>query len=185
VQFELYRTPGSQERVHHGRQPGARGCVSPPPQCILPLQSALVTTAYGLSLCFLLCPVLGTGLGLANLVGACFQAYPTGGSFSRSAVSDDCGAKTGLAGIVSVLLVLFTLLFLTPLFAFLPLPVLGGEPFREEQGKSPPSPPIGTQYALLFASVFIHKLRPASILFHYHYILLFFSFHSFRPNSTL
>ncbi|GJP74420.1 hypothetical protein CLOP_g5003 [Closterium sp. NIES-67] len=64
-------------------------------------------------------------LGLANTVGSCFQAFPTGGSFSRSAVSDDCGARTGMAGTVSVLLVLVTLLFLTPLFQFLPLPVLG------------------------------------------------------------
>ncbi|CAI7918026.1 unnamed protein product [Closterium sp. NIES-53] len=64
-------------------------------------------------------------LGLANTVGSCFQAFPTGGSFSRSAVSDDCGAATGMAGVVSVLLVLVTLMFLTPLFQFLPLPVLG------------------------------------------------------------
>ncbi|CAI5461524.1 unnamed protein product [Closterium sp. Yama58-4] len=64
-------------------------------------------------------------LGLANAVGSCFQAFPTGGSFSRSAVSDDCGAATGMAGVVSVLLVLLTLIFLTPLFQFLPLPVLG------------------------------------------------------------
>ncbi|CAI5503317.1 unnamed protein product [Closterium sp. Naga37s-1] len=64
-------------------------------------------------------------LGLANTVGSCFQAFPTGGSFSRSAVSDDCGAATGMAGVVSVLLVLLTLMFLTPLFQFLPLPVLG------------------------------------------------------------
>lgn len=42
------------------------------------------------------------------------------GSFSRSAVMNDTGAKTGLAGVVMGLLVCSTLLFLTPLFADIP-----------------------------------------------------------------
>ena len=41
------------------------------------------------------------GLGLANLVGAAFNCYTTTGSFSRSAVMNDVGAKTQLAGITS------------------------------------------------------------------------------------
>ena len=35
------------------------------------------------------------GLGLANLAGGAFSAYPTVGGFSRSAVSADSGAKSG------------------------------------------------------------------------------------------
>lgn len=37
-------------------------------------------------------------LGAANLVGACFSCYNATGSFSRSAVNNDVGAKTPLAG---------------------------------------------------------------------------------------
>jgi MFS superfamily sulfate permease-like transporter len=40
-------------------------------------------------------------MGLANLFGAMFSSYSTTGSFSRSAVSADIGAKTGLQGAVT------------------------------------------------------------------------------------
>lgn len=36
-----------------------------------------------------------TGLGMANAAGAIFGACPVSGSFSRSAVSSDSGARTG------------------------------------------------------------------------------------------
>jgi len=64
------------------------------------------------------------GLGLANLGGALFQAFPTTGGFSRTAVNDQAGAKTGMASIFSALLIMLTLLFLTPLFYFLPKAIL-------------------------------------------------------------
>jgi len=41
------------------------------------------------------------GLGLANLVGACFNCYTTTGSFSRSSVMDMVGSRTQLAGVMS------------------------------------------------------------------------------------
>lgn len=63
-------------------------------------------------------------LGLANVVGSFFQAYPTTGGFSRSAVNDQAGANTGLASIISAALITLTLLFLTPLFHDLPKAVL-------------------------------------------------------------
>jgi len=65
-----------------------------------------------------------TALGLANVVGAIFQSYPTTGGFSRSAVNDQAGAKTPLASLVSAAIVGLTLLFLTPLFHFLPKALL-------------------------------------------------------------
>lgn len=64
------------------------------------------------------------GLGLANIGGAFFQAYPTTGGFSRTAVNDQAGAKTGLAAILSAGLIVLTLLFLTPLFYYLPKAIL-------------------------------------------------------------
>ncbi len=63
-------------------------------------------------------------LGTANIVGAFFKSYPTTGSFGRTAINDLSGAKTGLANLVSAVLVGLTLLFLTPLFYYLPNAVL-------------------------------------------------------------
>ncbi len=64
-------------------------------------------------------------LGSANLGGSLFQAFPVTGGFSRSAVNDQAGAKTGVASIISASLIGLTLLFLTPLFHYLPNAVLG------------------------------------------------------------
>jgi sulfate permease, SulP family len=64
------------------------------------------------------------GLGLANIGGALFKAFPTTGGFSRTAVNDQAGARTGLASIISAALIILTLLFLTPLFYFLPKAIL-------------------------------------------------------------
>jgi SulP family sulfate permease len=64
------------------------------------------------------------GLGLANIFGSFFQAFPTTGGFSRTAVNDQAGAKTGMASVVSAVLIALTLLFLTPLFYFLPKAIL-------------------------------------------------------------
>jgi SulP family sulfate permease len=61
---------------------------------------------------------------MANVVGALFQSYPVTGGFSRSAVNNDAGANTPLASIFSAVLVALTLLFLTPLFYFLPHAIL-------------------------------------------------------------
>ena len=66
------------------------------------------------------------GQGLANLAGAMTQAFPTSGSFSRSAVNLNAGARTGLSSVFSGLIVLLTLLFLTPLLYHLPQAVLAG-----------------------------------------------------------
>ncbi len=63
-------------------------------------------------------------LGTSNIVGSLFQSYPTTGGFSRTAVNDQAGAKTGIAAMVSALVVGLTLLFLTPLFYYLPNAVL-------------------------------------------------------------
>ena len=63
-------------------------------------------------------------LGLANIFGSFFQSFATTGGFSRTAVNDQAGAKTGLASIISALLIIITLLFLTPLFYNLPKAIL-------------------------------------------------------------
>lgn len=63
-------------------------------------------------------------LGISNIVGSLFQAYPISSSFSRSAVNQESGAKTGMAALISVAMVILTVLFLTPLFYYLPKTVL-------------------------------------------------------------
>lgn len=60
------------------------------------------------------------GLGVANVFGSFFSAYPTTGSFSRSAVNHESGAKTGLSGIVMGIIMGCALLFLTTLFESIP-----------------------------------------------------------------
>ncbi|MBP8001270.1 MAG: solute carrier family 26 protein [Chloroflexi bacterium] len=63
-------------------------------------------------------------LGIANL-GATFSGgYPVTGGFSRSVVNFDAGANTGLASMITAGLIALTVIFLTPLFYFLPQAVL-------------------------------------------------------------
>lgn len=64
------------------------------------------------------------GLGMGNIAGSFFGCYPTTGGFSRSAINEQAGAKTNLAAIISAALIALTLLFLTPLFYYLPKPIL-------------------------------------------------------------
>lgn len=59
-------------------------------------------------------------LGLANVSAAFSSGFPVAGSFSRTAVQYDSGARTQLASVVTALAIVPTLLFLTPLFYFLP-----------------------------------------------------------------
>ena len=63
-------------------------------------------------------------LGLSNMVGSLFKAYPSTSSFSRSAINEESGGTTGMSSLISAVLVLLTLLFLTPLFYHLPKTVL-------------------------------------------------------------
>ena len=63
-------------------------------------------------------------LGLSNMAGSLFKAYPIASSFSRSAINQESGGKTGISAFVSVIMVGLTLLFLTPLFYYLPKTVL-------------------------------------------------------------
>ncbi|WP_443124083.1 SulP family inorganic anion transporter [Halobacillus sp. B29] len=65
-----------------------------------------------------------TGLGAANIVGSFFSASPVTGGFSRTAVNYQAGAKSGLASIITAVLIMITLLFFTGLFYYLPNAVL-------------------------------------------------------------
>jgi SulP family sulfate permease len=64
------------------------------------------------------------GQGLAKMSSGLCGAFPVSGSFSRSALNLYAGAVTGWANLVSVLCVLFSLLFLTDVLSYLPYSVL-------------------------------------------------------------
>lgn len=65
-------------------------------------------------------------LGFAKIIGSVFQSIPSSGSFTRSAINSNAGAKTTVSSLVAALLVLLTLLFFTKIFYYLPKPVLAG-----------------------------------------------------------
>ena len=60
------------------------------------------------------------GQGLANVVGSFFQCPPVSGSFSRTAINVSAGAKTGISSVISSIIVILSLLFLTPIFTYIP-----------------------------------------------------------------
>ena len=63
-------------------------------------------------------------LGLSNIAVGLFQGLPIGGSLSRTAVNEESGAKTQLAGGVSALVILLVLLLFTGIFYNLPEAIL-------------------------------------------------------------
>lgn len=63
-------------------------------------------------------------IGLMNIAGSCSSCYVTTGSFSRSAVNYNAGAKTTVSNIIMASAVLVTLLFLMPLFHYTPNVIL-------------------------------------------------------------
>jgi sulfate permease, SulP family len=64
------------------------------------------------------------GLAAANLVAGVGQGMPVGGSFSRSAVNADAGARTRMAGVWAVLFMAVGVLLLAAPLAWLPRAVL-------------------------------------------------------------
>ncbi len=66
------------------------------------------------------------GQGLANLAGAFFSAMPSSGSFNRSGVNVEAGARTPLAAVSAAVFLVLLLLFVADWVAWLPLAVIAG-----------------------------------------------------------
>ncbi len=64
------------------------------------------------------------GQGLANIAGSFTSSYPVSGSFSRSAVNFQAGARSGMSSVFTSIAVAIALLFCTPLLYHLPQSVL-------------------------------------------------------------
>ncbi len=66
------------------------------------------------------------GQGLSNLAGSFFSAYVATGSFNRSGVNYESGAKTPVAAVIAGVLLMGLVLVLAPLAAFLPKAAMAG-----------------------------------------------------------
>jgi len=66
------------------------------------------------------------GQGLANIASGFFSGYPIGGSFVRSFVNFQSGARTSISNVFAGLIVLFVLLTIGGYAGFIPLPALAG-----------------------------------------------------------
>ncbi len=66
------------------------------------------------------------GQGLANIAVGLFSGYPSAGSFSRSAVNFDAGAKSSIATVFSAMFLLAAVFLTAPLAAYLPRAALAG-----------------------------------------------------------
>jgi SulP family sulfate permease len=66
------------------------------------------------------------GQGLSNIVGSFFSCYAGSGSFTRTGLNYEAGAKTPLAAVFAALLLLVIVLFIAPLIAYLPMAGMAG-----------------------------------------------------------
>ena len=66
------------------------------------------------------------GQGLSNIVGSFFSAYVATGSFNRSGVNYQAGAKTPIAALLSGVLLIGVVLAVAPLAAYLPNAAMAG-----------------------------------------------------------
>ena len=66
------------------------------------------------------------GQGLSNVVGSFFSSYAGSGSFTRSGINYQSGAKTPLSAIFAALFLAMILLLIAPLTAYLPIAAMGG-----------------------------------------------------------
>ena len=70
------------------------------------------------------------GMGAANIACACFGAVPGSSSFARSSVNFQSGARTQVSSMLSSVVVLLVLGFVTPVFNFIPVAALAAHLIR-------------------------------------------------------
>lgn len=66
------------------------------------------------------------GQGLSNLIGGFFQSYAGSGSFTRSGINAEAGAKTPLATIIASILLATVLVFWGSYITLIPKPAMAG-----------------------------------------------------------
>ncbi len=66
------------------------------------------------------------GQGMSNLVGSFFSSYAGSGSFTRSGINYEAGARTPLSAILAAIFLVAIVLLIAPLTAYLPIAAMGG-----------------------------------------------------------
>ncbi len=66
------------------------------------------------------------GQGASNMVGSFFSSYASSGSFTRSGVNFESGARTPLSAILAALFLMVIVLLVAPLISYLPLAAMAG-----------------------------------------------------------
>ena len=66
------------------------------------------------------------GQGASNIVGSFLSSYASSGSFTRSGVNFEAGARTPLSAILAALFLMVIVLLVAPLIAYLPLAAIAG-----------------------------------------------------------
>ena len=66
------------------------------------------------------------GQGLSNITGSFFSSYAGSGSFTRSGINYEAGARTPLSAIFAALALMVIVLLIAPLTAYLPIAAMGG-----------------------------------------------------------
>jgi SulP family sulfate permease len=66
------------------------------------------------------------GQGMSNIAGSFFSCYAGSGSFTRSGINYEAGARTPLSAIFASLFLMVIVLLIAPLTAYLPIAVMGG-----------------------------------------------------------
>jgi SulP family sulfate permease len=66
------------------------------------------------------------GQGLSNMFGSFFSSYAGSGSFTRSGINYEAGAKTPMSAIFAAILLMLIVLLIAPLTAYLPIAAMGG-----------------------------------------------------------
>jgi SulP family sulfate permease len=66
------------------------------------------------------------GQGMSNLTGSFFSSYAGSGSFTRSGINFEAGAKTPLSAIFAAVFLIIIVLLIAPLTAYLPIAAMGG-----------------------------------------------------------
>ncbi|ESQ10921.1 MAG: hypothetical protein N838_18265 [Thiohalocapsa sp. PB-PSB1] len=74
------------------------------------------------------------GQGLSNIAGAFFSGYVATGSFNRSGVNFEAGARTPLAAVLAGLLLMAVVLLVAPLASYLPKAAMAGVLFLVAYG---------------------------------------------------
>ncbi|EGV64559.1 Sulfate permease 2 [Yamadazyma tenuis] len=107
-------------KIPHGIM-GEIGSEIPASTIILLLEHVAIAKSFGRVNDYKIIPDQElVAIGVNNLIGTFFAAYPATGSFSRSALKNKCGVRTPLAGIFTGAVVLLALYTLTDTFYYIP-----------------------------------------------------------------